>query len=1592
MTKININNKAAFQTELEKRLAEYIGEDEQIRKFTRLYFSQIPLSELQHKDWDFVLASLKSSWSFFSRFDGTDPIVRVFNPSVKEHGYELKGTVVEIAATNIPFLIDSIRIEFNTAGLVLTDVHQCLLSVARDGKRMVITEDGHVNETLIHFEVEGVRDLKHLEDNIKEVIGLVQQVVNDFAPMRKRLLFSSDEVGVESETEGSDELIEDYEFLRWLYANNFTFVGYEEFVKSKNAKTFKRVPEACLGLAKPGMTADSLPFNPGKQVITVAKAPVKSPVHRPAYFDTITIVRSSSDNGIRACRFIGLFTASVYNQPPTEIPIVRKKIDEIYYRSGLAPSSHKGREIGRIVEMLPREELFLSSSEQLSGTVMKIYALQERRIVRVLCNRHSDDNFVTFMVYMPKDTYDTEIRRTIQELLCSYFDYLDVSFTTFFSESALTRTYFVLRINPDSSTEVDVNEVERRVTELTRSWEDDLHEVLLDKAGETRGRELFERFGHVFGPGYTDEFSPEMAARDIDLMLELSDDNPLVVDFHSLEMGERVSAHFKVINCDRALPLSDIIPILENLGVRVIEEHPYEIELGDQDIWIHDFLLELVRSPGGDLAEVRDKFEEAFLDIWFGYNEDDRFNRLIPAANMTCRDIGVLRAYAKYLGQFQGSYSQAFVADCLIRYSDIAKSLFDLFQLGFDPECQDKNVHKRSAKLKTEILAQIDGVENLSDDRTLRRFVEMIGATRRTNYYQKDSDGRSKSYISLKFEPEEITEMPLPKPKYEIFVHSPRVEGVHLRNGKVARGGLRWSDRSEDYRTEILGLVKAQQVKNSVIVPVGAKGGFLPKKLPRDGGRDAIQVEAIECYRIFIQGLLDVTDNLVKGKVVPPPQTVKHDDDDYYLVVAADKGTASFSDIANSISEEYGFWLGDAFASGGSVGYDHKAMGITARGAWISVQQHFRDQGINVQDTNFTVIGIGDMSGDVFGNGMLLSRHICLVAAFNHLNIFVDPDPDPEASFKERERLFNLGRSSWTDYDEKLISKGGGVFSRSAKSIAISSEMKKLLNISEKSLTPNQLITALLKAKVDLLWNGGIGTYVKSHEESHLDVGDKANDTIRVNASDLNCKVIGEGGNLGMTQLSRVEFNLNGGVCFTDFIDNAGGVNCSDTEVNIKILLNQLLEEGEVTPAARKSLLHKMTDEVAEIVLENNYDQALAINLMSYQAPRRMLEYSRVVSELEEKGQLNRGLEYLPNDEQLAERRSKGQSFTPPELAVIASYVKAVLKEELAASPVLDETWLKKEMEIAFPSTLIRKHGDKLDSHRLRRELVATQIANGMVNRMGANFVTRAAESAGAEPAIIAKAYVAARDIFRMDKYWDGICSLDHQVPPEVQKDMMLNLIRLVRRATRWLLRNRRHSFNLDEEIPSFQHAVSTLFGMWGSLLQGEALKEWNTSISQLEKQGVGHDLAAFVAAAHHMNATLGIFEASRRTNRTLKKVAGIYFAVGEKLQLHWFSRQIHDYQASTQWQALARESMQDDLNWQQVAITLGVIGEGGKNQSAEKMVDRWVEGHHTLVNRWMSLQSDMRASGVKDTSIFTVAIRELLDLAQASSGAKARF
>jgi glutamate dehydrogenase len=1015
------------------------------------------------------------------------------------------------------------------------------------------------------------------------------------------------------------------------------------------------------------------------------------------------------------------------------------------------------------------------------------------------------------------------------------------------------------------------------------------------------------------------------------------------------------------------------------MGVEVVDERPHEVKpAGSPPVWIYDFGL--VHEAGGELqtGEVNGIFQDAFARAWRGTVENDGFNRLVLRARLTWREISVLRAYCKYLRQTGSTFSQDYMEDALVDNPHIARLLVELFETRLDPSRQDR---ADSERLEGEIEEALDAVVSLDEDRILRSFLAVTLATLRTNYYQSTPEGDPKPHLSFKLDPEKIPGLPLPLPRFEIFVYSPRTEGVHLRGGEVARGGIRWSDRREDFRTEILGLMKAQTVKNAVIVPVGAKGGFVVKRPPAEGGREALQQEVVACYKTLIRGMLDITDNISGDEIVPPPDVTRYDDDDPYLVVAADKGTATFSDIANELSAEYGFWLGDAFASGGSVGYDHKEMGITARGAWESVSRHFRELGHDTQTEDFTVVGIGDMSGDVFGNGMLLSRHIKLVGAFNHMHIFLDPDPDPEKSFEERERLFRLPRSSWTDYDESLISEGGGIFPRTAKSIPLSPQVREMLDVEAESLTPTELMNAMLKAEVDLLWNGGIGTYVKAGTESNAEVGDRANDALRANGDELRCRVVGEGGNLGFTQRGRIEYALTGGRIYMDAIDNSAGVDCSDHEVNIKILLDAIVEDGDMTEKQRNELLAEMTDEVGDLVLRDNYQQTQAISQAFALAHPMVDVHARYIHALEHAGRLNRELEFLPDDEELGERRSDGKGLTTPELAILLSYSKITTYQDLLQSDAPEDPYLSRELERYFPTPLRERFREEIHEHRLHRQITATHVTNSLVNRCGPSFVFRIGEETGAAAPDIARAYTAAREIFSMRVLWDGIEALDNQVEARIQTQMMLDGRKLVERATRWLLRNRNTPLDIEATISHFSEGVAELAErIPGILLDGDREAVENAA-QRLIDANVPPDLAKRAASLGPMFSALDIIDVANSTGQPLDTTAEVYFTLGDRLKLHWLRRHIEALPRDNRWRTLARSALRDDIFYQQAALAAEVLRNTPEERPAPERIETWVEANEGPVDRTLQVLADINASGTFDLSTLSVALREIRNL-----------
>lgn len=1583
-------------------------------EFIRQFYGTVATSDLEAKNIDDLYGSALSFWHFIQKRAPGELKMRIYNPSYEQHGWQSTHTIIELIKDDMPFLVDSITMEINRMDLTVNlIIHMGGLRVERDKQHQLknilprnnSVDKNFIEEAPIYLEISRQTDTKVLEQlktNLERVLAEVQAAVVDWQPMSKRAAACIGELEKVKQSLEPDDFAESIDFIRWLGDDHFTFLGVRDYVlaEDKGEQVLKVVPGSGLGILRDEhkgtperylstMTPEARAQALSKKILIISKTNNRSTVHRPTYMDYIG-VKTFNEKGEVAgeVRLIGLYTSTAYYASPRYIPLLRMKVATVMQNAGVGAKSHAGKALLNILETLPRDDLFQGSAEELLKIAMGIFQMQERRAIKMFARKDIYGRFISCLIYVPRDRYHTELRIDMQQVLQEAFHAQEITFTTQFSESVLARIHFLIRINPHEPVDYDFQEIENRLIEVGRAWEDDLKITLMDAFGEEEGHRLANLY--TFSASYREHFAPRAAAYDIKHIERLSQQNNLELNFYQpLVSSTEEALRFKVYQYDETVILSDVLPILENMGLRVISERPYKVmQKNERTVWINDFSLQYAQGLSFPLEEIQKTFQEGFAKIWFEEAENDGFNKLTLATGLNWREVTVLRAYAKYLRQTGFTFSQEYIEAAVNHHPDIAIDLVKLFLLQFDP-AENPNRTEEAQHIKEKLIRALDNVANLDEDRIIRRYLDMICATVRTNYFQKLDNGQSKAYLSFKLDPHKIPDLPAPIPMFEIFVYSPRFEGVHLRGGKVARGGLRWSDRREDFRTEILDLMKTQQVKNALIVPTGAKGGFVPKKMPSND-RDAIFAEGKACYQNFIRGLLDLTDNLVEGQVVKPQNVICYDEDDPYLVVAADKGTATFSDTANAIAKEHQFWLKDAFASGGSAGYDHKKIAITARGAWECVKRHFRQLNKNIEVNDFTVIGIGDMAGDVFGNGMLLSRHIQLVGAFNHLHIFLDPNPNPENSFKERERLFNLPRSAWDDYNAELISKGGGVFNRSAKSIKLTPEIKQLLGLKQDFIVPNELIQAMLRAPVDLLWNGGIGTFVKAKNETHADVGDRTNDGIRINGEELQCKVVGEGGNLGFTQLGRVEYALKGGKIYTDFIDNSGGVNCSDLEVNIKILLNAVVSNGDITEKQRDQLLVEMTEEIAQIVLYNNYQQSQAISIATVKSADNIELHSRYIRELEQSGKLVRAAEFLPDEKTLIERKLAGIGLTPPEIATLLAYSKIIAKEQILNSDVPEDHYLASTLENAFPEPLREKFRSQMQRHSLRREIIATQLCNAMFNEMGFSFIYRLNDETGAPVSAIVRAYTVARTIFNLNTHWRNLEALDNKVPATEQMMMMLQLMRFIRRSTRWILRNHRMDLNIVETTAQYTSAVQELKLCLPAILAQEDRLLFNEELEKYSAIGASRALAQELASIRPLYSALDIIEAANDLKLPIEKVAQTYFAIGELLDISWIRIQILNHVPENHWEALSREALRDDLDWQQRRLTIAILRheEMGTLEDIAKLIDIWVDKYQLLIDRWRHLLADLRASASLNITMFFAAIRELLDLTQTSAQA----
>jgi glutamate dehydrogenase len=1585
-----------------------------LEAFVRAYYRQVDPGDLAERASADLYGAALSHWNFARRREPGVPKVRVFNPSVAEHGWQSTHTVIEIVNDDMPFLVDSVTMEVNRHGLTLHLTVHPVLRANRQAEGAepaqtllgILPDDSPagLRESYMHVEVDRISDAARLDTvaaDLARVLGDVRASVQDWKKMAAKLREILAELARRPPPVGQAEVAETRAFLEWLVDDHFTFLGYRchDLVMKDGDDALAVVPDSGLGILriKPGESLSTsfsqLPpraraYAREKDLLIVTKANSRSTVHRPGYLDYIGLKRYD-DRG-EVCgehRFLGLYTHTAYHSRPAEIPLLRRKVASVQARAGYPAGGHAAKRLENILDTYPRDELFQIGEEALYAAATGILHLGERQRFRLFLRTDPFERFVSCLIYAPRENYTTELRRKWQAILTEAFDGSSTEFDAFLSQSMLARIHIVVRTTPGRIPAVDVGALESRLARAARRWEDDLRIAALERLGEARGTELARQFAGAFPAAYREDVPARNAVFDMEMVERVAATGALGMSLYRALEAAPGALRFKLFHAGKPVPLSDSLPMLERMGLRVIEERPYRISTqGSAGVWLHDFGLATAQEREIEIDAVAALFEDAFGRVFAGEIESDDFNRLVLAAQLAADEIVVLRAYAKYLGQIGFPLSRAFLEQTLGKHPEVARRLIALFRLRFEPPGSDASggdtvtAQGAVAAQARAIEAALDAVENLNEDRVLRQYLALILATTRTNFWRRDADGRRRPFLSFKLDPSKVPGLPEPKPMFEIFVYSPRFEGVHLRGGRVARGGLRWSDRPEDFRTEVLGLVKAQMVKNAVIVPVGSKGGFVLKKAPPAADRDALMNEGVACYQDYLRGLLDLTDNLVAGSVVPPPRVRRHDPDDLYLVVAADKGTATFSDYANAISGEYGFWLGDAFASGGSAGYDHKAMGITARGVWESVKRHFRELGVDTQAIAFTVVGIGDMSGDVFGNGMLLSRYIKLVAAFDHRHIFIDPDPNPGASFAERKRLFELPRSSWADYNAMLISEGGGVWPRSAKSITLSTQAREALAVEAESLTPAELISAILKAPVDLVYNGGIGTYVKASDETHAEVGDRANDALRVNGAELRCKVVAEGGNLGFTQRGRIEYALKGGRINTDAIDNSAGVDTSDHEVNIKILLSLVIAEGELTERQRNTLLAQMTEQVAALVLRDNYFQAQSIAVSGRLQAQLLDAQSRFIQFLEKAGRLNRGLEFLPSDEEIAGRRAAKIGLTAPERAVLLAYSKLWLFDELLASDLPEDPWVAGALGRYFPQTLREVYAGVMPRHPLRREIIATHVVNSMVNRVGSTFVHRLMESTGARVAEIVRAYLLTREAFAFVPLWQSIEALDGKVPDASQAEMLIEAGRLIVRATNWFLRSARLGAPMEPTIDHFRPGIEAIYGRLGELVDGPAAAHIDSLAAGWMQTGVPQEVAHRVASLDTLFAALDIAEVSAGTGRPPEAVATAYFGVTSKLGLSWLRDRIGALPGDGHWQALAKSAMRDDLAGLQRALTMNALA--AAQDGAADPVAAWEARQRSAMGRASRLLGELRAVPLPDLAMLSVALRELRNLA----------
>jgi glutamate dehydrogenase len=1556
-----------------------------------------------------LAALLADFWAFAATRKGSAPVIRL---APIEGAPNLER--LEILQDDAPFLVDSIMGEIADQGLSVRSMFHPMVEVARDKKGARQADGSPRRESMIQVILERVGADREaaLVEGLRATLADVGAAVDDFPAMLQLMARTLAELEASTTSPTREE---DLEFLRWLRDEHFVYLGARvyEYPRLKDGGYAKEEPlfqpEDGLGVlrdpartvlrrsSEPALLTAQVQASLAGDPVTVAKSNLRSRVHRRGYMDYVGVKRYGADGKPSGeIRFVGLFTAEAYDEPAHAVPLVRAKVANVLARAGKAPGSHNEKRLRNILETYPRDELFQASEDDLLAAALGILHLYDRPRVRLFERRDPFDRFASVLLFVPRDRYDSDLRQRAGEILADAYGGRVSAYYPAFSESPLARVHFIIGFQPSHHAEPSLKSLEAQIAAAARTWEDRFAAAVRASGRATpQVADMVARYAEAFTAGYRERYDAEEALADIAVIESLKPGEPVRIRAFRRAADSKTQLRFKLYRPGSPAPLADVLPILEHMGLKAMVETGYPIlPAGGRRVFVHEFELDDQHGEHLVFEDVKSAFEDAFTAVWTGTTESDGFNRMVLELSISWREAALIRALSRYRQQSGLDPSQRVQETALSNHPGVARLILDLFRTKFDPAIKTDLATRtaQAVKVMDEIVQALQQVDSLDDDRVLRRLALLVGAIKRTNYYQLDADGQVKPYISFKVASGELADLPLPKPHREIFVWATHIEGVHLRFGPVARGGLRWSDRRDDFRTEVLGLVKAQQTKNAVIVPVGSKGGFYPKQLPKGAAPDVIRAEAIRAYKTFLQGLLDITDNLdPEGKVIHPAGVIAHDGDDPYLVVAADKGTATFSDIANGVAESYGFWLGDAFASGGSAGYDHKEMAITARGAWEAVKRHFRELGKDIQSEPFTVVGVGDMSGDVFGNGMLLSQQIRLQAAFDHRHIFLDPDPNPATSFAERQRMFELPRSSWDDYDRKKISKGGGVFARSLKSIPLSKEVKAMLGVEADSLAPSELMTAILKAPAELLYLGGIGTYVKAQRENQSDAGDKANDAVRVNGADLRVKVVGEGANLGLTQAGRIEFALRGGRVNTDAIDNSAGVDSSDHEVNIKILTGTLERTGVLDRKRRDKLLKSMTDDVAHHVLAHNYDQTLALSLMDLDAAGELEPHARYMTHLEGRGQLDRAVEGLPDAGVIAERRQAGKGLTRPEEAVLLAYGKLELKGDMATSPVADDPYFEDLLEGYFPKG-VRKYDDALRRHRLRREIIATVVANDAINRCGPSFPTRLMAAASCDVTAFVTAYEAAKAVLGLPAIWDQVSALDGKIPAAGQMALYRRLAYTLRGETFWLARRAaRSGLGVEALIKRYGPGAATLTTLLPDILSPVERGRLEAQVARLIEAGAPEPLARKVASLQPLTVAVDLVDLAEASSWSLPNAARLYDHVGRNFAFDRLRAAAAGFTAGDAFERTAVRRLVEDLLAEQGAVTRAVIAfagdakAGASEEAAQAAIAAWTTERRDIAQAARKAVEEIEASGgawsFAKLTIANAALRELANV-----------